>query len=32
MGIDLLVEYLDTVYTDAEAWEELAVAYASLGL
>lgn len=31
-GIDLLVEYLDTVYNDAEAWQELADVYAQHGL
>jgi hypothetical protein len=31
-GIELLVEYVDTVYTDTEAWEELAATYAELGL
>ena len=31
-GIDLLVEYLDTFYSDAEGWSQLAAAYAELGL
>lgn len=31
-GIELLVEYLDTVYNDAEGWAELASVYASLRL
>jgi tetratricopeptide (TPR) repeat protein len=31
-GIELLVAHLDTVYTDAEAWQELAEVYSSLGL
>ncbi|KAM0746325.1 hypothetical protein T439DRAFT_384076 [Meredithblackwellia eburnea MCA 4105] len=31
-GIELLVDYLDAVYNDAEGWAELASAYASLKL
>lgn len=31
-GIDLLVEYLDTFYSDPEGWSQLAAAYAELGL
>ena len=31
-GVELLVEYLDTVYNDVEAWQELADVYASQGL
>lgn len=31
-GIELLVEYLDTFYSDAEGWSQLAAAYAELGL
>jgi hypothetical protein len=31
-GIELLVEHLDTVYTDAEGWQQLADIYASMGL
>lgn len=31
-GVELLVEYLDTVYNDVEAWQQLADVYASQGL
>lgn len=31
-GVELLVEYLDTVYNDAEGWSQLASVYAGMGL
>lgn len=31
-GIELLVNYLDCVYNDAEGWAQLAASYAELGL
>jgi hypothetical protein len=31
-GINLLVDHLEVVYNDAEAWSELACAYEKLGL
>jgi hypothetical protein len=31
-GINLLVDHLEVVYNDAEAWSELASAYEKLGL